>query len=238
MGFITEWDAPIPTEEPEDIPETDSSNWSISFLINNKEAWESYNDELSYQFEKDVRSWITYMRDTDRNWTRSAKRRKYRLSMLVKAIWNIDYKPSEHRKYQQRWIDIFRYYSSRITRTYYDPVSKKTRDKTCYVISPARLSKPPLNIKLRIEWFEEQGIQPYYRNTQVIADTLAPGHARDPKVEANMRKRSERSKERWAAHVARERRAKYAENRRLKELDASGSDGSVPDDLLPGEDNR
>lgn len=238
MGFIIEWEQPIPMEEPEHLPETSSTNWAIGFLINNEEAWKNYHDELSYQFEKDVRNWIAYMVQAYPKWGRSAKLRKYKLSMLVKAIWNIDYSVKEHRKYQTRWIDIFRYYSSRITRTWYDPKTGKTRDRTCYCISPARLKRPPLNIKLRIEWMREQGIEPTYRNTDLIKDDLRRGHARNPKVEANCMKRSERGKKIWEDYVAKVNREKYKHNREQRELDAGRVDGCVPDDVLPGENDR
>lgn len=182
--------------EPETIKRGDKvfRNDVVPF-INEPKAWEQYHNTVLYDAEVTLRNWIKEM-SKDPKWYGSHKNRRYMFSQLFEILFGRPYENSDA-KYIRQLTDLFSYYSSRIQNTFWDKERQKSRTKTNYTISPKRADKPPYSLKLRMEWFDEQGIKMTEYNMRLYERDLKPGHARNPRTNANMEKRSEKKREQY-----------------------------------------
>lgn len=167
--------------------------------IGTSEAWEQYSDDRVYHADKLVRAWIAEMKRNSK-WVRTAKLRRYRFSDLFHLVTGEEYDASKHSKTVHIYTRIFSYYSSRIQRG--GSINGKSKNKTIYCISPKRLEKCPYSLKLRLEWFAERGEIPTSANMALPKDDLRIGHARNPRTEANMRKREAEGRRRYNERYA------------------------------------
>ena len=125
-------------------------------------------------------------------WKHSYKMRRYTMKMVYEQIYNKTWTPEVGGKIAYRMSKILAYYSSRMQKA--GSINGKNYSKTIYTIAPSRLKKPPYSLRLRLEWLAEQKLLPTYENMALPKDILKQGHARNPKTEENMRKRSEAAK--------------------------------------------
>ena len=161
-------------------------------LLGENDRWMQYNNELVYQLDCLVRDWIA-VNSKHAKWVQNYRKRRYTMSMIYEQIFGKPY--DNDMKVAMNLSKILAYYSSKIQKGAW--LQGKMRSKTVYTISPRRLKKPPYSLRLRLEWFAEQGIIPTYTNMCLPKDSLKPGHARNKKTDANMKARSERAKARY-----------------------------------------
>lgn len=190
---IKGWDLANPT----DIPEVGNNYIDTDAVpyINTDEAWNQYTDEALYDLDKRMRSWMEKMSE-NKTWVRSAKSRRYTYKQLFEVLYQRPY-TNKDAKYTGRFSKVFAYYSSRIQNAYWSKEKGRAVAKKNYTIAPGRLKKPPYSLRLRMEWLSEQGRLPNHSNMQLPSDNLTAGHARNPRTEANMRKRSEEKKRQY-----------------------------------------
>lgn len=163
-------------------------------ILGDHDKWKQYCNVDIYEFDKAMREWLQIM-STNTVWCRSYKKRRYTFKMIYEQIFQKEYVPKEASKYLMIGARICAYYSSKVTRN--GSINGKNYSKSIYCISPSRLHNLPYSLRLRIEEFEKEGIVPTNSNTKLPEDNLEPGHARNPKTEENMRKRSEEAKRRY-----------------------------------------
>lgn len=173
--------------------------WAVPYLSTEK-AWDNYSDPLVYEVDKRLRAWIKEMRPAWRSRRGKGLDRRFQFATLMEIIGiEID---EEVRKNYQKIARIFAYYSSKVSKqTRIDGVKKKG----VYTISPARVDKQPYSLKLRMEEF---GAPMNGRQMKLPDDNLEPGHARNPRTNANMQARSEEGRRR-----ANEYKRKWREER-------------------------
>lgn len=181
----------------EDLPEEDKPAGMVEMIpyISTPDRWEQYTDKFVYEADKAIRAWIEKMME-NRSWTVGPGRnRRYMLSMIYEQAFGKPWS-DDCNKYAMRLARIASYYSSKIQKG--GSLNGRLRSKTIYTISPKRFRKnPPYSLKLRLEWFADQGILPDNRNMALPKDDLKPGHARNPRTDANMEKRRQQAKERY-----------------------------------------
>lgn len=166
-------------------------------LLGEADKWQQYEDDLIYDLDCLVRAWITE-NSKHSKWVYNYRVRRYTMKMVYEQIFN---KPYELDGRINRWLPkILAYYSTRVQKC--GSICGKMYNKTIYTISPKRINRPPYSLRLRLEWFAEQGIMPTYSNMCLPKDTLKPGHARNKKTDANMVARSERAKARYNERYA------------------------------------
>ena len=176
--------------EPE-LPE--GSQETLPYLAS-ADRWEQYNNETVYTLDSLVRQWIATMAKS-KAWCNSAKKRRYTMSMVFEQIYGRKYDSTKDAKIVKPLTSILAYYSTRVQKS--GSINGKTYTKTIYTISQRRLGKPPYSLKLRLEWLSERGELPTWRGMALPKDDLKPGHARNPKTEANMERRREAGKARY-----------------------------------------
>lgn len=161
--------------------------WAVPYLSSEK-AWDNYSDPLVYEVDKRIREWIKEMRPVWRTKRGKGLDRRFQFATLMDIIGiEID---SEVRKNYQKIARIFAYYSSKVSKqTRIDGVKKKG----VYTISPSRVDKQPYSLKLRMEEFSHEVDG---KSMRLPVDDLEPGHARNPRTDANMQRRSEEGKRR------------------------------------------
>lgn len=165
-------------------------------FLSDPELWENWEDDYLFEAEKLIRGWMTEMTKNPRWRATNSKLRKYTFAMVFELITGERYEQKKHAKYIHSWTTVLKYYSSRVQRA--GSINGKMRSKTIYVLSPKRLSRPPLSLRLRFEWLAERGIQPNKANMMNPQDELLePGHARNPRTEETMRKRREAGRARY-----------------------------------------
>lgn len=160
------------------------------------EAWDNYTDDLVYEADKRLRSWIEKMRPT---WTRRGLDRRYSFSELIEILGLSSQVSKLSRGGNRNKVArVFAYYSTKI-----QPVARVSgkKKKSVYTISPARLKKPPYSLRLRMETMETE----HPKRLMMPKDDLEPGHARNPRTEENMRRRSEEQRRRFNEYQARRR---------------------------------
>lgn len=149
--------------------------------------WENYSDELVYQADKRIREWIETMKPT---WKKQSRfKRRYPFKDLAQIL-GID-KEVYQKKNFNKISKVFAYYSTKYAK---EAKINGIHKKNVYTISPARLKLQPYSLKLRLEQMEGEGT---WRNFQLPKDDLEKGHARFPRTEANMQKRSEEAKRKY-----------------------------------------
>lgn len=176
------------------------------------EQWENYTDPFLYEFEKKLLDYLHTMSQS-RAWCTHQYMRKYTMDMMMMVLLGRHYNSKTDRIYVTRMKHILAYYSTRIQTSYYNREKHKTINKTCYVISARRFKNIlPYSLKLRLEVLAEQGKLPNSSNMSLHkVPELKPGHARNPRTNANMEKRSEQ-KRNMQREYQRKRRAAAAED--------------------------
>lgn len=163
--------------------------------ISSSDQWAAYNDSLQYNIEKDLRAFIE-AKSKDPQWRGHHSKRKYRPSVLFSILYARPFDVKKDMAAMMRLTKLMAYYSSRINKNSYDSETGKQHcGKPTYVLSASRVKKPPMNLKLRLEWYAEQGIMPTFRNMRLMKDDLTPGHARNPRTEENMRRMEQRGRD-------------------------------------------
>lgn len=172
--------------------------------ISTPDRWEQYTDPFIYEADKAVREWIDKMCE-NKSWVNGTGRnRRYTLSMIYEQAFGKKW-TNECNKFVNKLSSIARYYSSKIQKN--SSINGKNYSKNTYTISPNRYHKhPPYSLKLRLEWFADHGIMPNNQNMALPKDDLKPGHARNPRTDANMEKRREQARERYNERYNRNRR--------------------------------
>lgn len=174
-------------------------DWALPMLTT-PDKWKNYSDDAVYEADKRIRKWIASMGS---KWKSSAKMRRYTFRMLSEILGLDDVTRSQ--KNYANIAKVFAYYSTRIIK---DTNIGKKRAKKVYVISPTRLKKPPYSLRLRLEELDKEGAWQTFR---LPKDDLEPGHARNPRTDANMQRRSEIARERANA-VLREWRESHSQS--------------------------
>lgn len=160
--------------------------------------WDNYTDKYLYEVESLVRQFFESKKD-DYVWRISnTKYRRFTVKMFFQVLYGRDYNHStsstEDRKRFNRLQRIMRYYSSRIQNEGH--ILGKRHKTRVYTLSPKRYRKlQPYSLRLRMEWLAERGEVPTWYNMKVYNETLKPGHARNPRVDANMERRREKARE-------------------------------------------
>lgn len=169
-------------------------NHTAAVYLNSKEAWKNYEDVRLAEMETQIREWIAKMAE-NKTWNRSYRKRRYTFSMLFELLTGEKYDQKKHAKYTHALSDLFAYYSSRIQKS--ASINGKQYNKKIYCISPRRLERMPYSLRLRIPWLIEHGVTIDARTMKPNPDPLEPGHARNPRTEANMERRREEARERY-----------------------------------------
>lgn len=159
-------------------------------------VWKNYEDDDLYRADSLVRDWIAKMSENS-GWRHRRLRRRYTFSQLWKLIYGYDYDHKKHAKKLRMHVHLFNYYSSRVQKS--AMIEGKLVTKTVYTISPGRLKKPPYSLRLRIEWMQEHGMQVDQRTFKdPRKELIKAGRARNPRTDANMRRRREEGRKRYA----------------------------------------
>lgn len=170
-------------------------------FLSDPELWENWEDDYLFEAERLIRGWMTEM-SKDPRWKKTnAKMRRYTFSMVFQLITGQRYDCKRHAKYIHAWTTVLKYYSSRVQKS--GNINGKFHSKTVYVLSPNRLKRPPLSLRLRFEWLSERGVKPTRANMlNPSEEILEPGHARNPRTDENMRRRSEEARARYYERYA------------------------------------
>ena len=160
------------------------------------DIWKNYENDLLAEVETMLRDWMTEMCKLPSWRGTNAKRRKYTFSMVFELVTGERYDQKKHANQIKTWTTLLRYYSSRVQKS--GNINGRFYSKTVYMLSPARLKRPPYSIRLRIPWLIEHGHAIDKRTMENLNhDLCEPGHARNPRTEANMRQRSKEARQRY-----------------------------------------
>ena len=185
-GWIFADDAPKPEPE-EKFPLTIEPY----MLMTTDDQWKNYADENIYDFEKRLRDFLKYM--SERKQYRYVNTRRFTYAMIYERLYGMQpkrlnsYAANSHRA-------ILAYYSSRIIK---DTNIGGKRKRVVYVLAYSRLKKRPWGLKLRLEWFLEHQDEVCPGMMRLMKKRLEVGHARNPKTEQNMERRSEIARQRY-----------------------------------------
>lgn len=168
-------------------------------LLGESDRWAQYENEVVYELDCLVRQWIEE-NSKHAKWVKHYICRRYTMKMVYEQIYDTPYEQNTIKGINNWLPRILRYYSTRVQRG--GSIYGKSYKKTIYTISPKRGKGKPYSLKLRLEWYADQGIMPTYKNMSLPKDNLRPGHARNPKTDANMIARSERAKARYNERYA------------------------------------
>lgn len=169
--------------------------YQAAFLAD-PELWANWEDQRLYDAEVAIRGWMERMSENPK-WARTnAKCRRYTFSMVFELITGERYDQKRHMRYVHAWTMVLSYYSSRVQKG--GSINGRPYTKTIYNLSPKRLSRPPLSLRLRFEWLAERGVKPTEANMRNPQnDILRPGHARNPRTDERMRQRREEARARY-----------------------------------------
>lgn len=182
-------DEKTPVELDDMVPE-----WAQPMLCR-PDAWANYSDDLVYEVDKRLRKWASTMK-----WTKRGLDRRYTFREIAEILGL--YKEIGKGANYAKIARVFAYYSTRIQR---DTTVNGVRKKKVYTLSPARFrNRLPYSLRLRMEEMGDSGTEDP-RRLRLPADNLEPGHARNPRTEANMARRSEEIRRRFNEYQ-RERR--------------------------------
>lgn len=172
------------------------------------EQWDQYQDEVIYQADKLMREWLEKM-SQDPYWCASHKHRTYKFSQLFEMLYHQKYDTKKHAKFTYKIRQVLAYYSTKINKNYYNRETQRTENKAAYTIEKNALDRPPYSIRLRIPWMVEHGVA-INDKTLAIPNVLSPGHAKNPKTEANMQLRRRRAQDAYTEYQ-RQRRNRNSE---------------------------
>ena len=180
------------------------------------DIWKNYESDLLAEVETMLRDWMPEMSKLSAWNTTNAKKRKYTFSMVFELVTGERYDQKKHANQIKTWTTLLRYYSSRVQKS--GNINGRFYSKTVYMLSPARLKRPPYSIRLRIPWLIEHGHAIDKRTMENLNhDLCEPGHARNPRTEANMRQRSREARQRYEQWSL----SKEAKQRRKEAIRAS-----------------
>lgn len=168
----------------------------VATWLADPEVWRNYENDRLYEADKRFREWVEEMRKDPKWRAPNTKMRRYTFSKLFYLVTGERYEQGKHSMWVIPFSKVFRNYSTRIMRA--GTVDGKFRSKTIYVISAAALDRPPLSVRLRIPWLMEHNIAIDERTMKnPDRKLLRPGHATNPRTDANMQRRSEEAKRRY-----------------------------------------
>ena len=160
------------------------------------DIWKNYESDLLVEVETMLRDWMIEMSKLPAWKTTNAKKRKYTFSMVFELVTGERYDQKKHANQIKAWTTLLRYYSSRVQKS--GNINGRFYSKTVYMLSPARLKRPPYSVRLRIPWLIEHGYAIDKRTMENLNhDLCEPGHARNPRTDANMRQRSKEARKRY-----------------------------------------
>jgi len=170
--------------------------------------WENYTDNYVYELESLLRKWFALKIDSG-EWKNDKRGfyRRFTCKLIFEQLYGRlpDFNDHNDRTKIRRLPKLLAYYSSRIQKN--GSIRGKNYSKSIYTLSPKLYkTRPPYNLKLRLEWLSEKGEMPTWHNMMLPKDDLKPGHARNKKTEENMRLRSERAKQRFNERYNRNRK--------------------------------
>jgi len=223
--------------QEEQIEQGDFIHRNALPYINDPKAWKQFHNPVLYETEVRLRNFIEEM-SHDNQWRKDKYKRTYTFKMLFELLYGREYDGSKGKdcKYVYVLTKLFAYYSTSIKKDYYDRERGKARNKTCYVLSTKGHEKPPYSLKLRLEWLEAKGELPNFSNMKLPKDDLKPGHARNPKTEANKERRRQLARERYNEYQ-RQRKQRITEEQQALSEAGRCDDGSVSDDDAAGTDD-
>ena len=161
-------------------------------LIGESDRWQQYENSLVYELDSLVRDWIA-VNSKHSKWKSHYMCRRYTMKMVWEQIFGKPYERDS--KIDVMLPRILAYYSSKIQTC--GSIHGKWYNKKIYTISPKRIKRPPYSLRLRLEWFAEQGIMPTYSNMCLPKENLKAGHARNPHTDKNMELRREAARKRY-----------------------------------------
>ena len=182
-----EFDRPGKPEKPK-LADPGLAHW-----LGDSERWRQYTDDRVYEVDSLVRQWLGEM-SKNVKWRTTTRLRKYTMAMVFEQIYGRPYDHSRDAKMQIVLPRVLAYYSTKVQKA--GSIGGKFTSKTVYTVSPGRLKKPPYSLRLRVEWLAERGEVPGPKNMCLPKD-LKPGHARNPRTNANMERRSREAKDRY-----------------------------------------
>lgn len=160
------------------------------------DRWANWCDDTLYECDCLVRQLFEAKKD-DPRWNQSnARYRRFTTGMVFEMIFGRKYENGRDAKAASRLSQVLAYYSTRVAKS--GSINGKKYTKTIYTLSPKRYrTKPPYSLRLRLEWLQERGELPTWRNMAVPKDDLKPGHARNKRTDENMERRREQAKRRY-----------------------------------------
>lgn len=169
---------------------------NMAAFLSDPALWDNWEDKNLYECERMIRDWMAEMCKVPKWRASNAKCRRYTFSMAFQLVTGERYVQKKHARYIHAFTRVLAYYSSRVQKS--GSIDGKFHSKTIYNLSPRRLERPPLSLRLRFEWLAERGVRPTKANMQnVDADVLRPGHARNPRTDEHMRERREAGRARY-----------------------------------------
>lgn len=173
-----------------------ASDGELVNLIGETDRWQQFENDLIYELDCLVRDFIKE-NSKHAKWKTNRLMRRYTMSMVYELVYGrkYDHMDCECSKVNYWLPRILAYYSTKVQKSAY--INGKLKNKTVYTLSPKRINRPPYSLRLRLEWFAEQGVMPTYSNMCLPKDNLKAGHARNPKTDRNMELRRERARARY-----------------------------------------
>lgn len=171
-------------------------NLAVNYL-DGPGKWDNYSDQILYECDSLIRQFFESKLD-DPHWRQpNPKYRKYTVGMMYQVLFGEKFDVKKHdTRYTWRLATLMAYYSTRIQNE--GSVRGKVKKKKIYTLSLKRyMNKPPYSLKLRVEWYAQQGVMPTWHNMKLPKDDLKAGHARNKKTDENMERRRERARARY-----------------------------------------
>lgn len=166
----------------------------VPVYLQSPKAWKNYTNQALYDAEVALRKWFD-IKMKDENWKKNRFARRYKCSMLIEEIFGRPYDQKIDGKYTMMYARLFGHYSSRVTKTYWNPKTQKTQSLSAYHISLDRIKKAQAySIKLRVEDLIAKGEIPNVYNTRP-AKEIETGHCRRKLTRERQDRRIQKSKE-------------------------------------------
>lgn len=185
------WEFDLTGKEEVDTEPAVEAN--VISVVGDAKRWEQYCDMDLYEFESKLRKWMEAMTATP-GWKNDKRgwNRRFTFGMLWPYLYGRPYDSKvDGKKGNSKLAKVVAYYSSRIQKE--GSIRGKHYTKKIYTLSPRRAKRnPPYSLRLRLEYFRENGIIPTRRNMALPKDNLEEGHARNPRTDANMERRREK----------------------------------------------
>lgn len=180
---------------PEKIELPDKPNMATGYL-EVPGRWENYSDRILYDIESRLRKFLA-SKEEDPHWTWARTTyRKFTVGMMYEILYGEKWDPHTCGPYAHRMNRVMAHYSTKIQKE--GVIRGKRYKKKIYTLSLSRYHKvTPYSLRLRLEWLADKGELPTMENMRLPKETLQPGHARNPKTEANMQRRVEAGRKRY-----------------------------------------